>query len=326
MKPPLKLSVFVSAHCPAGRDPVQLLDDVTRRVEFADRNGFESVVLGHHYLSSEQFLQPMTLAAYLAARTERIRIGFGVYLLPLGNPLAIAEELATLDVLSGGRISAGFGAGYRKREFAAAGVPFDERFRRLEEYVGVVQRLWSGETVDHAGSFGELDGAAIELRPLQPGGPPIWLGAFGEIGIRRAARLGTIWLGAPEGSLETLAERVAVYHGEYERLGTTPPESLPLSREVFVGPPGSDVAATARPYLAAQYRDYKSWDHGLDVDDLIRQNAVVGEPGFVIERLQQYRELGFTEIVARIDWPGMPDELVDRTLGMLADEVLPALA
>jgi len=318
--------MFLPAHFPLDESATAGIDRMMTQVELAERSGFDSLLLGHHYLANTQFLQPLSLAGFLAANTTRIRLGFGVYLLPLVNPVQLAEELATLDILSSGRIIAGFGAGYRQVEFDAAGVPFDERFARIDEYVPLLRSLWSGEAVTASGSFGSLTNAQIHLRPVQPGGPPIWLGAFGDIGIRRCARLDTPWLAAPEGTVTDLQDRLASYDRHLGDAGRTRPTTVPLLRELFVADTRAEAIEVARPHLEAQYRDYRTWKHGLGPDELIADNAIVGDPEDVVQRLREYAALGFTDIIVRVQWAGLPFERVMRGVELLGTEVLPALA
>ena len=321
----MRVGLFLAHYFPSDADARTATDDVVARAVRAEELGFDSIFLGHHYLSAAQFLQPLSLAAYLAASTERITIGTGVYLLPLVNPLVVAEEIATVSVLSGGRFVAGFGAGYREKEFQAVGVPFDERFKRLEEYVDVVRRLLDGEAVTHDGSYGSLKNARVQLAAHPQARPEMWLGAFGDVGVRRCARLGLPWLAGPEGAVEDLAARLAVYDEAAAKVGRARPGAMPLVRELLVADTDADALALARPYLAKQYEDYKSWDHGLTIDELIQRDAVIGSPDTVTERLRTYESLGFTDVIVRSDWPGMALTDSARSMHLLAAEVVPRL-
>ncbi|MCG2623388.1 LLM class flavin-dependent oxidoreductase [Arthrobacter sp. I2-34] len=321
----LRVGMSLSAHYEIGADPRAGLRDTMEQVALAEEVGLDSILIGHHYLTRSQFLQPLSVAAYLAARTERIRLGFGVYLLPLTNPVALAEELATLDVLSGGRLIAGFGSGYRSVEYRAMGVPYDERFRRLEEYVTVVRALWSGDPVTMSGSFGELEDARTFLRPVQPGGPPVWVGAFGPVGMRRVARLDAAWAVAPNGDLDEVAARMASFRETLADQGRSLVRDYPLLREGCVAETRQAAADAARPFLAAQYEGYRGWDHGASIDDLLAGQAVVGDPEAVVERLTRYAEIGYTDVVLRLQWTGMPQEDVLRSIRLLGQEVIPAL-
>lgn len=324
MRDPIRVGVFLASYFSASLDTEAGVQTIERRAELIDELGFDSLFLGHHLLSAAKFLQPLSMAAFLAARTERVKIGLGVYLLPLGNPLSFAEEVATISALSRNRLIVGVGAGYRKSEYRAVGVPFEERFKRLEEYILIARRLIDGETVTAVGSFGELSHANVQLATSEAR-PEIWMGAFGDIGIRRCARLGMPWMAGPEGSLEILADRVSTYRTAAVDANVSLPQSLPLVRELYVGETDYEARAAAYPFLAKQYADYKSWDHGLTIEDLIDRDAVVGSPSTVAKRLNQYRDLGFTHVVVRSDWPDMDPELSTKSIELLAEHVRPML-
>lgn len=325
----MKLSLFLSTHAALGESPVARLRVVERQARLAESLGFETLFLGHHYLASSQFLQPLSTASYLAGITERIRLGLGVYLAALHHPLTLAEELATLDVLSDGRLTAGLGVGYRKLEYRALGIPWEGRFRRFERCLEVMRALWRGEEVLYQEDWGRASGARVHLRPVQPGGPPVWLGAFGRKGIERAARLNAPWLGTPDGTVDTVTERFSIYRTELRRWGHSPERAYPLAREVSVAADRDEAIDSAWPYLAAQYRGYRSWDAAdrLTGKDVIARQAVVGNPDEVIATCREYREkAGITEIMCRVDWMGMAPEIAERTIRLLGEEVVPALS
>ena len=322
----LRIGISLSAHFPPGADPATGLARTLEQVRLAEEVGLDTVLLGHHYLTRSQFLQPVPMVAYLAAQTSRIRLGFGVHLLGLHNPLAAAEEFATLDQLSGGRLILGLGSGYRTVEFRAFGIPPAERYRRFEENVTVLRELLSGRPVTHRGAFGELDGARLLLPTVRPEGPPVWLGAFGPVGIRRAARLDTAWAVPPNGDLAEVTRRMDQWRAALERYGRSPDRDYPLLREGSVAPTSQAAVEAAAPYLAQQYRDYRGWQHGAGGDDLLYTQALLGSPAQVAERLARFAEIGHTDVVLRVSWDGMAHEDVLRSIRLLGEQVRPALA
>lgn len=321
----LRVGMSLSAHYAEGADVRSGLRETLEQVELAEAVGLDSILLGHHYLTRSQFLQPVSTVAYLGARTERIRLGFGVYLATLHNPVALAEEFATLDQLLAGRLIVGLGSGYRSTEFKAFNIPPDERFRRLEEAVRVIRALWRGEPVTTRGAFGELEEARTLLRPHRPGGPPLWLGAFGPIGMRRVARLDASWAVAPNGSLAELEERMSAFQTALADLGRSPVRDYPLLREGCVAPTRQAAVEASAEFLAEQYRSYRGWQHGATIEDLIADQAVIGSPAEVAGRLAQYAALGHTDVILRLQWTGMPHDVVLRSIRLLGEEVLPAL-
>ena len=324
----MKVGLFLSAQAAVGESAVDRFRTLQHQVRLAEELGFHSVFLGHHYLTSSQFFQPIALAGHLAATTERIRIGFGVLLSPLLHPLALAEELATLDVVSSGRLTVGVGAGYREVEFDAFGIPYGSRRQRMFEGVELMQALWAGERVSYDGRFGTVDGARVTMRPVQSGGPPIWVGAFGPKAIARAAALGLPWLASPEGTIEVLEERYAAYRQGLADAGHSLEVAYPMSREAAVAVTRGEAADAVRPFLEQQYRGYKQWDQVRDlaIDDVIAEHALVGTPETVVARIEEYGErLGVTEVILRVDWLGMDPSVAERTIRLVGTEVVPAL-
>lgn len=324
----MKLGLFLSAHHEPGGDSAQRVREVLEQARAADALGFDAVVLGHHYLANSAFLQPVPLAATIAASTARVRIAFGVHLLPLHNPVAIAEELATLDVLSGGRITAGFGVGYREKEYRAFGIPYAERFRRLDEAIPVIRALWRGETVTAEGRFGTIREARVHLLPVQPGGPPVWLGAFTPRGIRRVAEHDACWLAPPDGDEATLAERLGLLRRELAARDLPLEREYPLSREGYVAPSRSAALGTAREHLLRQYANYRSWDQAqqIEAESFLDEHTLVCEPEQAAERLLRWeRELGVTQVHLRMQWEGMAHEDAMAAIRAVGEQVIPRL-
>lgn len=183
----------------------------------AESLGYDSVWTGDHYVIPalieapypyawrfaddirdlfpvKSFLEAVALCGYVAGATDRLEIGVGVFVVPMRNPVALAKELATLDVLSGGRVIAGVGAGWLAEEFAALQVPYDERGARTDEWIEILRALWAPEQpVGFDGRFHSFDPVHCEPVPVTPGGPPIWIGGHTPAALRRCARHGDGW-------------------------------------------------------------------------------------------------------------------------------------
>ena len=322
----MKISAFLSAQFDPSASAVDGLDDVVRQAAAAEAAGFHAVYLGHHYLAKSAFLQPVPLAGYLAGATTRIRIGFGVLLAPLLNPVALSEDLASLDVITGGRLTVGIGAGYRKRETAAFGVAWDDRLRRLREYVPALRALWRGETVDLAGSWGEVPGASLPLRPVQPGGPPIWIGAFAEPAVRRAARLDAPWLIGPKGGDDELAAMLAVYRDTLTEHGHPLDREYPMAREAFIADTRAEAVAAVRPHMERQYAGYKSWEDAqtLDIDRYMAEDCLIGTADDIVAKLRRWEaDLGITEVSLRLQFVGGGQEETMDQIRRFGAEVVP---
>jgi alkanesulfonate monooxygenase SsuD/methylene tetrahydromethanopterin reductase-like flavin-dependent oxidoreductase (luciferase family) len=195
--------------------------DFIEYVLTAERLGFASVFLvEHHFTGYGQVSASMTLLAYLAARTERLRLGTAVVVLPWHNPVLVAEQAATLDLLSNGRFDFGVGKGYRDYEFSGFCIPIEEATERFDEAVAVIRKAWTAEgRFSHHGKRWHYENIVVEPAPVQRPHPPLWLGAGSEASIRRAAREGYNLLLDQIGSIDLTIERVAMFRDECARIG-----------------------------------------------------------------------------------------------------------
>ncbi|MEV8634552.1 TIGR03619 family F420-dependent LLM class oxidoreductase [Streptosporangium sp. NPDC051023] len=182
---------------------------------------------------------PVVTLAYLAGVTETVRLGVAVLNMPFASPALLAKQLASLQAVSGGRLDVGLGLGWLREEFAASGVPFDRRGRRGEEYIHVLRRLWSEETVEHRGEFYQLP--PVHQDPKPPTQPPILLGGSAEIALRRAGRLADGWISASQEDLGRIDEKIYIVK-EAARAAGRDPETL---RFVTRGPTRIRPAGTA---------------------------------------------------------------------------------
>jgi probable F420-dependent oxidoreductase len=187
----------------------------------AERLGFDSVFLvEHHFTGQGQVSASLTLLAYLAARTSRIRLGTAVIVLPWHNPVLIAEQAATLDLLSGGRLDLGVGKGYRAAEFDGFCIPQEEAGERFDEAITVIRTAWTSEgQFSHHGARWRYHDIVVEPAPVQRPHPPLWLAAGSPESIRRAAREGFNLLLDQLGSVRLTIERVAIFREECARAG-----------------------------------------------------------------------------------------------------------
>jgi len=325
----MRYGLFVSAQHPADDDPGSRLAEHVEQVRLVREAGFHSIFAGQHFLPDPfQMLQPVPLLGRLAAEAGELRVGAGILLLPLLNPVEVAEEAATLDVLTGGRFVLGVGLGYRDVENAAFAVPRD-RVRVFREKLDVVRRLLEGEEVTTSGEGYHLEAARLTPLPLQRPRPPIWMAANSDAAVRRAARLADTWFVNPHASVAEVERQLALFRAER---GSEPAE-LPMLREACVAPSDEEALAIARPYLAPKYEAYVEWGQSdvLPPTDTLRRGweelragrFIVGSPETAAEQVRALAALGVTELVLRVQWPGLPHRDALRTLELLADEVIP---
>jgi alkanesulfonate monooxygenase SsuD/methylene tetrahydromethanopterin reductase-like flavin-dependent oxidoreductase (luciferase family) len=333
----VKLGLTITSQHLPGEPLDRKLAESIEQVRLARDVGFDLITVPQHFLATEfQMLQPSVVAARLAAETGPMRLAVTIYLLPLLNPVLVAEETASLDVVTGGRLIVGVGLGYRQVEDRAFGVEPGERVRRMAEHLDVITRLWSGEPATLDRPYCRLQDARTSIRPLQRPRPPIWIAANGDAAVERAAALGDAWVINPHATLATIARQVALYRAALERAGKPFPGELPLLREIVVADSRGAALAAARPYLERKYRTYVGWgqhkvlprddDMTVAFDELLRDRFVLGDPVECADELTRAAALtGATTIILRAHWAGMPHEVVMRGIRLIGEQVRPKL-
>lgn len=298
----------------------------------AEQLGFEHVWISEHHLDPDGYTPaPVTLMTAIAARTSRIRVSTNILILPFYNPLRLAEELATLDVLSGGRVMVGIGMGYRDEEFEAFGIPRKERVGRTVEGIKVMQAAWGDGPATVEGRHFGLRAADVYPKPLQPGGPPLFLGAASEPAARRVAQLGLNIL--PQG------DRKAAYDpwvDELGKLGRSPDSyRIALGRSCFVTTSDNDpLWDEVVNYERADTAKYRMWNPGMtksgkmtDQPEMIPMQWAVGSPERIIEKLELMLEMvPATEVIMHGCPPGMDPKRFYPRLEMFAKSVMPHFA
>ena len=332
----MKLSLMVRGQHPPGDTAGHLRDDLDL-VRCADRLGFDGIVKGSHY-SAHPFeaVQQIPFLAHCAAIAPRLRIICGLVLVPLHKPLDLAEQLATLDLLCGGKLVFGAGIGYRDVEFKAFGIPRGGMGARFEECLTAIRRLWTEDFVDMKGSNFELDHATCTVKPLQKPTPPIWIGGNADVAIRRAARIGDCWYINPHNTLATIARQMDLYKRALEENNRPFPKELPMRREVFIASSRAEAIRIAQPYLEEKYTAYRAWgqdkvmpkgdDFDHEYNKLLEDRFLMGSPAEVAEGLNQLNQrFGVNHVVASVQWPGMPNSLALEQLHLRSQEVRPLL-
>jgi alkanesulfonate monooxygenase SsuD/methylene tetrahydromethanopterin reductase-like flavin-dependent oxidoreductase (luciferase family) len=329
----LFLSGWMDPAAPNTRDYV---DQALGRISLAERSGFTSVWVGQHVLGEPwPVLDTSVWLGRIAGETETLDIG-GVYLLPLAQPIRLAESLMSLDNISGGRLRVCAALGWAPREFAALGVPKAQRRTRFEECLQILRLLWgSDEPVSFSGRHFQFDDVRMVSRPQREGGIPVWLGASSEIAVTRAARIGDGWLGSSHTPLPDLAKLAGTYD-EVCRVEGVMPARRPLLRHCLVAE--TDELAQKRFTQAFQeyYRALGDWgifrevvgdEHSVEQSSLALPpgRAIVGSPETVIAQIAEYQNLGFNEIITQTGLPGTPEHYVRESIELLGEVVLPAV-
>src|ERR1700730_11878512 len=240
---------------------VSALDDQFAMVRLARDRGWDSLFSGQHYLNegNNKQLQTVPFLARLAAEAGEMTIGLGILLLNLHNPVYTAETVATLDIIARGNFIFGVGLGYRDIEFDAFCVPKGERVKRLEEYLTLVQRLWTEDRVSYDGPGCRLDNVHMNIRPEQKPRPPIWLADDNHAAVTSTTPMAHTWMINPHATSDAIRRQMAIYRAELKSVGKSAPRELPVAKEVFCAKDRATALEMAGPYLLAKYRDYAKW-------------------------------------------------------------------
>lgn len=212
-------------------------------VRRAEELGFASAWTQEQLLGTKPTLGAAETMAFAAACTERIRIGCAVFVTPLHNPVHLAKTIGTLDQLSAGRLEVGVGTGGRRRPFAAFGVEADGLVTRFTEGLALMRALWTDERVTFNGRFWQLENTAMEPKPVQKGGPPIWVGGSHPAALKRAVRIGDGFFGAGSSTTEQFADQVGLVRAELAERDRDP-ASFPIAKRVYIAV--DDDSARAR--------------------------------------------------------------------------------
>lgn len=325
----MKLGLYMATQWRQGADLGPELANLIEQVRVARASGLRSLMVGQHFVSSPlQMFQAMPLLARLAAEAEGMRLGPGLLLLPLLNPVIVAEETATLDWLTGGNAIIGLGLGYRPEEFDSIGVPIKERVPRFVEAVEVIRKLWRDDVVEHKGRYHTLSKVQASIRPRQAGGPPIWMAGDSELPVKRAARLADAWMPSPMVSEEGVKKLGALFRETRAAAGLPAATEFPIIRECHVGGGTGKALDEVREPLSFKYEAYASWGEATgfvpadriraDFDSFAAKRFLIGSTSEVVEQIARYGErTGTDHILLRVQWPGLEQKTVVRTLERL---------
>lgn len=324
----MKLGLLINTQFRPGTDMGARVPEMVEQVRTARDCGFCSLWFPQHYLTAPMPMFQLTaLLPYLLAQAKGMTVGGDIIIVPLLNPVSVAEEAATLDVLSGGNYVLGAGLGYREPEYRAFAISMSERAPRLVESIGLIRRLWTEDRVTHQGAYYTVTDAGIGLKPLRPQGPPIWVAAQVDVAVRRAARIGDAWLIVPSLTLAMLAPLMKVYRDALREFGKSDPTDFPLTRECYVGTSQATAMDECRDALKFKYDAYASWgqyaQRGLSgpppFEEFARDRFIIGDAAYVKDEVARYREvLGADHFIMRLQWPGLAQERVLHSMRALA--------
>jgi alkanesulfonate monooxygenase SsuD/methylene tetrahydromethanopterin reductase-like flavin-dependent oxidoreductase (luciferase family) len=320
---------------PSSTPPRQQLSDMFRIVHAAQENGIRYICIGQHFLYGDlRWLQPVPVLARLAAEVDPdVRLCTQIMIAPLYHPVILAEEIATLDIVTEGRLEFGLGLGYRAEEFDYLGIPYKERAPRLDEIIGLLIRLWTEPEVTHKGRFFELDHVRPHIQPLQKPYPPLWVGGHSDRGARRAGRYGDFYPVPPEATEQQMAERFAIMRAEFVKRNK-PFGPQPARRNVLVAANREEALREFTRVAKGRYIAYAQ--RGLDVytedqleDDFIKttgSHAILGSPEEVTASLRGLIErLPIDPVIFKPQWPSMSADEAIEAINLLGSTVIAEL-
>lgn len=312
---------------------------------YAEELGYDNVWMSEHHFVDDGYMScPLTIAAAVAARTTKIRIGTYVVLMPMHDPVRIAEQAATVDLISDGRLDLGLGLGYRPEEFTGAGLARRERGARMAEGSVLIQRLLNERKVSHAGKYYQVNDVGITPPPAQQ--PcPIWVGARADAAIERAAKHGFHLAGiGPREHTDKYREALVKYGRD--------PKDYHVGQIVtcFVAPTTAqawDRCAEGLHHMLSRYLDWAiesgdvtaepHWSHDSPVPspaemrrtqsaDFFGEPSIVGSPEEVFQRLCEHREQNpYTHLAIYMNYPGTAQGYTRESMELFASEIAPRL-
>jgi alkanesulfonate monooxygenase SsuD/methylene tetrahydromethanopterin reductase-like flavin-dependent oxidoreductase (luciferase family) len=303
--------------------------NMAEQVRTARDAGYASIFVPHHYLSAPmRMFQANILLARLAADAGDMRVGPGIWLMGMTNPVQIAEEAATLDWIAPGGYTLALGLGYRDQEFQAFGETARTRAGRTTEAIEVIRKLWSQERVTHHGRFFKLDDVGASIRPRNGHSLPLWLGATVDPAIQRAARLADTWMASFSHPWTELERANDVYNAARADAGLPAPTERPLCRECFIADTPAKAMEIAREPLIYKYSAYASWGNknvtatsfADDFDAFQASRFIIGDKQTAKDRIRWIKEnRGSDHLILRMQWPGLPQRDVLRSIELMGE-------
>ncbi len=320
----------------------QVFRDALEEVKLAEEFGFDSFFISeHHFVENGFFPSPLIALSYVAAATSQIRLGPGVLLLPLYDPIHVAEDCAVLDIISGGRLILGVGQGYRPEEFQAFGSKLRDRPGVLREGVNLIRRLWTEPAVTFEGKHFRTAGLPLRPQPVQQPAPPIWVAAKKRSAVELAGEVGDGWFADPITPLSIIRRNKAYWEQSLRAAGKNPAaQSFAYYREFLVTEDDATAWRIGREPMMEAYRNYLRWGHLVDDDgntipperedmleELVRQRFTLGGPERCLADAEMLREtLGITHLIMKTKFPGLSHSDVMKSIRLYGETVQPRIS
>ena len=327
----MKIGLHYSFQVAPGEASQKVIREGLEDIAWADVNGFSSAMFAsHHFMEDCWNPRPIQLATAAAAITKNMRVGTDIIILPLHHPVAVAEEAAMADIISGGRFILGVGLGWKENEYAGFGVPYKQRAKIYQRSVEHIQRLLRGETVSDTDGHYRFENAQVRPQPVNPNGVTFWMGGLQEAALKRIARMGDAWVMGPGAPLEHLQSQQQFIKAERAAAGKPAFKEWPLRREAFVAETDNKAWELYAPGLRHEYGEvYRGLYQGYPENDTLtnlrkwgEKLFVVGTPQTVAAQLKTFKEgLGATECLIRYQLPMIPRGAQKEALQGLKDVI-----
>jgi alkanesulfonate monooxygenase SsuD/methylene tetrahydromethanopterin reductase-like flavin-dependent oxidoreductase (luciferase family) len=321
-------------------------------VEYLEEMGFDGMWAAEHHFREYGLCNNIpALLSFMAARTDRLRLGTGIVVLPLHNPVQVAEEIAQLDMLSGGRVDFGVGRGYQSGEFSRFGIDIGEARERFDEALDLILALWRGENVEHHGKYYRCEGVTLKPKPMQLPRPPTYVASISPDTVKRCAQRGLPILGDPVATFRNLGRAAETWRTEMAANGFSADGiELCAMRTVYVAETNEkareDMAtfeskfdrgrivnaqsAPIDPKTGAIAKGYEFWEarylKGGTLTDDFRwdQLEVIGDPDRVIGQIKTLQTLGYDNVMCDFgSTRPMPIDDMKKIIRLFAEEVMP---
>lgn len=312
------------------RTQMELTIEQARAAVDAD---YDAIWFGQHYISEgNNHFQPLPLMSRIASFAGDTDLGTSIYLLPLHNPVYVAEAFAAVDAMFDGDLIFGIALGYKPAEFDSFGIEIEDRLGRFVESVKLLRQLWTEDGVTFTGDHFQVDDISIDPKPNGGEGVPMWFGGNAERSVKRAGKFGDGWIISARTTREDATEMSAIYE-EAAADSPFPNQGIGLNREVFVDETTDAAVEKVMPMMKdrlQKWLDRGAQDTAEQIDDLDEQiyemleERFIGSPEECIDRIATWQEdVGIDHLIAMYNWRQLPQEESIRSINTFSDEVIP---
>ena len=346
----MKFGLFHSIQLPDAGAQQRYYQEALDQVLRAEQLGFDSVWFTEHHFTRHGIVSAtMAVLAYLAGVTSNIRLGTAVTVLPFHNPIQLAEEVATVDLLSNGRLDFGIGRGYQWGEFHRLNLSMEEADARLDETMEVLNKAWSSTgPFEHQGKFWTFNDMTVQPKPVQQPHPPVWLAASSTNGMDRAANNNWNLLVGQGETFEKVGQQVAYYRTAVGEAGYDyNPDRVTVARAMYTAASSDQVHQDAQePFmwfkqtnqevggppqhqtemLPENFREYRrrySAETKFDYQAMSDNVILFGTPDLLVERIDGMRRDGVENLILFVNYGGIDTQKVIDSLELFAKEVMP---